>query len=118
MLGQVEGDVDDHVLLAADEPAPTALEQDVADVDAVASDGDLGVAQEAGVDAGVAEGERLPVDADGTVLQGADEVVGGVLEGEQVAAVLPALRSATAMNGSIGQLPAPAPWPASEASTR
>ncbi len=50
--------------------------------------GALGVPQEAGVDAGVAEGQGLPVDPDRTVLQRADEVVGGVLQGEQVAAVL------------------------------
>ena len=81
--------------------------------------GVLGVAQEAGVDAGVAEGQRLAVDPDRAVLQRADEVVGGVLQREQVAAVLASpCRSATAMNASSGQLPAPAPCPASEASTR
>ena len=63
----------------------------VADVDAVALGGRLGVAQEAGVDAGVAERERLAVDPHRPVLQRADEVVGGVLQGEQVAAVLPAV---------------------------
>ena len=33
----------------------------------------------------------LPVDLDGPVLQRTDEVVGGVLQGEDVAAVTPAL---------------------------
>ena len=48
---EVEGDVDDHVLLAADELAPADLEQDRAHVDAVALRRGLGVAQEARVDA-------------------------------------------------------------------
>ena len=38
LTGQVERDVDDHVLLAADQPAPADLEQDRAGVDAVALD--------------------------------------------------------------------------------
>lgn len=49
------------------------------------------MAQEAGADAGEAEGEDLAVDLDRAVLQRAYEIVGGVLQGEQVAAVFPAL---------------------------
>jgi hypothetical protein len=91
--GQVQGDVDDHVLLAADQAAAADLHEDVARVDAVGDGGTLGVAQEAGVHTGVAEGEGLAVDLDGTVQQRPDQVVGGVLESEQVAVVLPALKA-------------------------
>jgi hypothetical protein len=82
------------------------------------------VDQERGVAAGAAD-RQLPavdhpsragcegfaVDLDAAVAQQSHKVVGGALEGEQVAAVLPALQvgSATAMNASSGQLPAPAP---------
>lgn len=87
---QVEGDVRDHVLLAADQLAAADLDQDGAGVQAVPGGGGFGVAEEAGVDAGVAEGEGFAVDPDLAVLEGAYEVVGGVHEREQVAAVLPA----------------------------
>src|SRR4051812_48333040 len=66
------------------------LDEDAAGVEAVAGGGGLGVAQEAGVDARVAEAQRLAVDADFAVLQGPYEVVGGVHQRKQVAAVLPA----------------------------
>ena len=89
--GEVEGDIDDHILLATDESAPAGFEKDGPGVDAVLPCCRFGVAQETGVDARIAEGECLPVDAYGSILQRADEVVGGVLEAEQVAAVLPAL---------------------------
>lgn len=70
-------------------PRRADLNEDGAGVDAVAAGGGLGMPAEAGVHAGVPEGERLPVDADLAVLQRAYEVVGGVHQGEQVAAVLP-----------------------------
>jgi hypothetical protein len=88
----VEGDVDELVLLAADEPAPAGLRQQGADVDAVAARGRFRVPQEAGVDARVAERQGLAVDPHRPVVQRADQVLGRVLEGEQVAAVLPALQ--------------------------
>ncbi len=59
---EVEGDVDDHVLLVTDESPAADLEQDVAHVHAVPGGGRLSVAQEAGVDTGVPEGEGLAVD--------------------------------------------------------
>jgi hypothetical protein len=43
---EVEGDVDDHVLLTADQSAPAELEQQAARVDSVVAGGVLGVAQE------------------------------------------------------------------------
>src|SRR5207342_3658352 len=70
---------------------PSDLQQDRADVDAVALGRRLGVPEERGVDAGITEGEGLAIHADRPVLQRADEVVGGVLQGEQVAAVPPTL---------------------------
>src|SRR3984885_5129744 len=48
---EVEGDVDDEVLLTAHQAAASDLEQQEAHVDAVGAGGDLGVSQEAGVDA-------------------------------------------------------------------
>jgi hypothetical protein len=47
------------------------------------------MSQEGRVDAGVAESQRLAVNLDGTVPEGSDQVIGGVLQGEQVASVLP-----------------------------
>lgn len=89
--GEVERNIDDHILLAADESAPAGFEKDGPGVDAVPQCCGFGVAQETGVDAGIAESERFPVDAYVSILQWVDAVVGGVLEGEQVAAELPAL---------------------------
>ena len=83
-------DVDDHVLLAADEPPASALHEQVAHVYFVAGRGVLGVAQEARVDAGIAERQGLAVDPHRAVLQRSDNVVGGILQLEQVAAVLDA----------------------------
>ena len=67
-------------------------EQDLPGVEPVLFGSRFGVTQEARVHAGVAEGEGFPVDLHRTVLQGSDDVVGGVLEGEQVAIVLPAVQ--------------------------
>ena len=69
-------------------PASTSS---VADLDAVPVGGGFRVPQEAGVDAGVAERQGLPVDPHRPVVQRADQVFGRVLEREQVAAVLPAV---------------------------
>ena len=48
------------------------------------------MAQEAGVDTGIAQRQRFAVNLDGAVLQRADQFLGGVHQGEQVAAVVPA----------------------------
>ena len=79
----------------------------------------LGVPEEARIDAGIAEREGLAVDAHRAVLQRADDVVGRVHEHAQVCrpCSMP-MRSAAAMNTSSGALPAPAPMPARDASTR
>ena len=49
----------------------------------------LGVQQEAGVHAGVAQRQRLAVDPDRPLLQRPDDVVGGIHQREQIAPVLP-----------------------------
>ena len=59
---ELQGDVDDHVLLAADDLAPPELEEDLAGVDAEPLRGPLGVEQERAVDAGIAEGQCRPID--------------------------------------------------------
>src|SRR3972149_1014718 len=59
---QLHRDLDQRVLLAADELAPAALEQDLSRVDAEAFGGALGVQQEARVDAGIAQRQRRAVD--------------------------------------------------------
>jgi hypothetical protein len=82
--GQAQRDVDDHVLLAADEAAAAGLDEDLTGVEAVVAGGPFGVPQEARTDPGVAQRQRLAVDAD----------------------------------RAIGPLPAPAPCPARDASTR
>jgi hypothetical protein len=91
LVHQVEGDVNELILLAADEVTPAGLHQQGAHLDAVPRRRRFRVPQEAGVDAGVAQGEGLAVDPHRPVGQRADQVLGRVLEGEQVAAVLPAL---------------------------
>ena len=89
IAGQIERDVGEHVFLAPDQPATSGFDQKRAGVDIEPSGGRLGVAQEARVHAGVAQGEGLAVDADRTFLQRADQVVGGIFEGVEIAAVLP-----------------------------
>jgi hypothetical protein len=89
---EVERDVDQLILLAADEATPAGLHQQGAHVDAVLVRGRFRVPQEAGVDARVAERQGLAVDPHRPVVQRADQVLGRVLEREQVAAVLPALK--------------------------
>ena len=61
--------------MAADDGAPACLLEQRASVDTVAGGGGFGVPQEARVDPGVAEGQRLAVDTDGPVLQRPDQVV-------------------------------------------
>ena len=76
--------------MAPDQPAASGFDQKRAGIDTEASGGRLGMAQEARVHAGVAQSERLAVDADRTFLQRADQVIGGILEGVEIAAVRPA----------------------------
>jgi hypothetical protein len=56
---EVEGDVDDEVFLSADQAAASGLEEQGAHVDPVLLGCPLGVPQEGGVDACVAEGQSL-----------------------------------------------------------
>src|SRR5262249_24881648 len=86
----VQGDVDQHVLLAAYQLPAAGLAEQLEDVDVVVGGDILGVPEEARVDARVAERQGLAIDLDGAVLQWPHQVVGGVLEGEDRAAGLPA----------------------------
>lgn len=52
----------------------------------------FGVAQEAGVRAGITQRQGLAVDPNRAVLQGTHEVISGVLQGVQVAVVFPAVQ--------------------------
>src|SRR5690606_26167461 len=79
---EVEGDIDDHVFLSADQPAAADLDEDAPHVDAVALRCRLGVPEEARVHPGVPEAEGLSVDPDRTVLDRSHQLLGGVLEGE------------------------------------
>jgi len=66
---QIKDDIDDHVLLAADESSPADLSQDVARVDAVLGGCLLGMTQEARVDPGVPESQRGAVNPHRPVLE-------------------------------------------------
>jgi len=59
----VERDVDDHVFLPAHHLAPAELAEDRADVEPMVGGGHFGVAEEAGVDAGATQRQRLAIDA-------------------------------------------------------
>src|SRR5574337_1755028 len=90
LCGQGQRDVDDHVLLPADQLTPAALHEDVADVYSVPFRRGLRMPEEGRIHTRVSEREGLAVDPHGAVLQRADDVVGGVLEREQIAPVLEA----------------------------
>ena len=96
----VEGNVDELVLLAADQAAAAGLHQQRADLDVVPVGGGFRVPQEAGVDARVAERQGLPVHLHRPLEQRADQVLGRVLEGEQITAMLPALLGQSAGRSS------------------
>src|SRR3546814_9052058 len=51
----------------------------------------LRMAQEAGIDPGIAKRQRLAIDAHRAVLQGPHQFLGGVHQREQVAAMVPAM---------------------------
>src|SRR5580700_3654175 len=61
LRGEADGDVDDHVLLAADVAGLADLLQDLVGRDAIALGRALGVQQKAAVDAGVTLDDRGPV---------------------------------------------------------
>jgi hypothetical protein len=88
--GQVEGDVDEHVLLSADQAAASGFDQERTRIDIKPFGDRLGMTQKARVHAGVAQRQGFSVDAHRTLLQEPHQVVGGVFEGVEVAAVLPA----------------------------
>jgi hypothetical protein len=83
-LGEVHRDGLDEVLLSAYGAHLPHADEDVAARDAVALRGALREEQEAAVDAGVAQDERVAVDADRGVHHGHDEVLGDVHDAVQV----------------------------------
>ena len=112
-LRHVERDILDHVLLAADRLAPAQLDQDVARRHAVALAGALGEEQERRVHAGVAEDERVAVDAHRRGPSSARTRSSATSMSLYRSTPCRApMRSSTATNTSSGVLPAPAPRPA------
>ena len=95
---------------------PAELDQDVARRHAVLGAGALGEQQERRVHAGVAEDQRVAIDADRLVHHRHDDVLGDVhqLEDDRRRSATP-MRSSTATNTSSGVLPAPAPRPGGRA---
>jgi len=89
---QVESEIDQQVLLAADKLAASGLQQQRAHVDAILAGGSFRVTEETGVDAGETEGQRLPIDPHRPVLQRPHQVVRSILQREQVAPVLPSVQ--------------------------
>src|SRR5699024_7546046 len=78
ICGELNGDVEDLILLTADEITPSAFEEDVGTRDAVALPRPVGVLQEAGVHTGVTHDEAHPVEDALLVHDGADDVLGHV----------------------------------------
>ena len=75
---EIQGDVDDHVFLATDQPTSPHLEDERSGIDAVVSCGVFGMAEERRVHAGVPERQCLPIHLYGAVAQWAHQIVGGV----------------------------------------
>ena len=90
-LHQIEGDIDDHVFLATDHASPSKLHEDSADVDSVVLRGFLRMPQEGGIDTRIAKRQRFTVHLNRAVLQGTDEIFGGIHQLEKIASVVPAI---------------------------
>ena len=88
---KVEGDIDDHVLLTADHPAATKLDQYFSCIDAIVGARLLGVWEEGGIDPGIPETESFAIDPDRAILKRATKLFGRVHQAVQVAAMLPPL---------------------------
>ena len=84
------GDVDDPILLSGDGLAPAELDQDVSRIDAEAVAMSFGMQEERGVDAGVAERDRLPVGQRLERHEREHVVLGGVAQAKDVEAVVDA----------------------------
>ena len=115
--GEVEGNIDGHILLAADELL-AGFEKDGPGVDAVLQCCGFSVAQETRVHAGIAERKGVPVDVRGRSCSGQTRSSAASWRANRSQPRCQPSSEATAMNGSMGQFLAPAPWPASDASTR
>jgi len=74
-FNEVVRDIDDYVLLTADHVPFADLHEEGACIDAIVGACLFGVAQEGGINAGIAEAEGLAVDADGPTLSGTSRSV-------------------------------------------
>jgi hypothetical protein len=81
---ELKGYVDQLVFLAAYELSFSGADKDFCAGDAVAFALGVGVAEEAGVDAGVAHDQCQPVQEALLGHGGADDILGGVNDGEEV----------------------------------
>src|SRR5690554_4105568 len=90
LLEQIQCNVNNHVFLATHHPALAQLNENVHSLQAILLCSHFGVAQEAGVHAGIAQGQGFTVHTHRAVLQRAHDVVSGVHQGVHVGAVVPA----------------------------
>src|SRR5690554_3535316 len=91
LLEQIQCNVNNHVFLATHHPALAQLNENVHSLQAILLCSHFGVAQEAGVHAGIAQGQGFTVHTHRAVLQRAHDVVSGVHQGVQVGAMFPTL---------------------------
>src|SRR3546814_16624736 len=59
---EVEGDIDDHIFLAADHPPPAELDQDLAGIETILFGRIFGMAQETGINACIAQAARIALE--------------------------------------------------------
>jgi hypothetical protein len=108
---QIEGNVDEHVFLAANHAATSGFLEEGPRVDVVAFGSDFGVPQKAGVHPCVAEGQRSRSTRTGRCCKGRTMSSAASSRACRSQPWLQSIRSAAAMNTSSGALPAPAPCP-------
>src|SRR3546814_3712435 len=89
---EVEGDIDDHIFLAADHPPPAELDQDLAGIETILFGRLFGMAQETGINACIAQAESLAIDAHRAVLQWPHNIFRGVHQAQD--------RTSTRLNSS------------------
>src|SRR5690554_1138853 len=91
LLEQIQCNVNNHVFLATHHPALAQFNENIHSLQAILLCSHFGVTQEAGVHAGIAQGQGFTVHTHRAVLQRAHDVVSGVHQGVQVGAMFPTL---------------------------
>src|SRR5690554_2181685 len=91
LLEQIRCNVNNHVFLSTHHPAFAQFNENIHSLQAILLCRHFGVAQEAGVNAGIAQRQGFTVYTNRTILQRAHDVVSGIHQGVQVGTVLPAL---------------------------